>query len=247
MNNLFNPDNKFFTFMSRVADMMILNVLCIIFCIPIVTAGASITATYYMTMKMARNEEAYIVRGFFHSFKQNLKQGIVIHLLMLLLAAVLLFDLFFSRHMEGAFYMILSYIFMAGLFVYAMLYTYIYPVLAKFYNSIKNTFKNALLMSIRHLPYTILMLLFTAAPIVIMFVIPNAFPYGLLFYLTVGFATICYIHSTFFVKIFDNYIPENAEEEEVLKEIDGSVFKNLQPVSEIPEEENTEGDTCTTE
>ena len=34
MSNLFNPDNKFFTFMGRVADLMILNILCIICCIP---------------------------------------------------------------------------------------------------------------------------------------------------------------------------------------------------------------------
>ena len=67
MGRLFNMDNKFFTFMSRVADLCILNVLCIIFCIPVITAGASITAMFYVTMKMVRNEEAYIVKGFFKS------------------------------------------------------------------------------------------------------------------------------------------------------------------------------------
>ena len=41
MGRLFDMDNKFFTFMSRVADLCILNVLCIIFCIPVITAGAS--------------------------------------------------------------------------------------------------------------------------------------------------------------------------------------------------------------
>jgi len=39
MNNIFNPDNKFFSFMGRVADLMILNLLCIVCCIPVVTAG----------------------------------------------------------------------------------------------------------------------------------------------------------------------------------------------------------------
>ncbi|MGN1184899.1 MAG: DUF624 domain-containing protein, partial [Oliverpabstia sp.] len=75
MNNLFNPDNKFFTFMGKVADLMILNLLCIVCCLPIVTAGASITALYYVTLKIARNEETYIARGFFHSFKENFKQA----------------------------------------------------------------------------------------------------------------------------------------------------------------------------
>ena len=52
MGRLFDMNNKFFTFMSRVADLCILNVLCIIFCIPVITAGASITAMFYVTMKM---------------------------------------------------------------------------------------------------------------------------------------------------------------------------------------------------
>ena len=38
MNNIFNPDNKFFSFKGRVADLMILNLLCIVCCIPVVTA-----------------------------------------------------------------------------------------------------------------------------------------------------------------------------------------------------------------
>ena len=236
MGNLFNPDNKFFVFMGRVADMMILNLLCIICCLPIVTAGPSITALYYVTLKMARNEESYIVRGFFHSFRQNLKQGIVIHIIMLILGVLLAFDLYFCRVMQtqAAFYKVLSYLFMVGTAIYVMLLTYIYPVLSKFYNTVKRTILNAFLMSVRHFPYTLLMLAITAAPGVIMFVVPNAFAYGLLFYVLLGFSVIAYIKSIFFVKIFDKYIPEDTEEEtnETSKEVDASVFKNLQPVSE---------------
>ena len=164
MNNIFNPDNKFFSFMGRVADLMILNLLCIVCCIPVVTAGPAIAAMYYITLKMARNEESYVVKGFFHSFKQNLKQGIVIQIIMLLLGIVLAFDLYFCRMMsgQGAVYRIFSYIFVAALFVYTMLFLWIYPVLAKFFNTTKNLFRNSILMSIRHLPYTALMILVTA-------------------------------------------------------------------------------------
>ena len=86
MNNIFNPDNKFFSFMGRVADLMILNLLCIVCCIPVFTAGPAIAAMYYITLKMARNE-ILCGKGFFHSFKQNLKQGIVIQIIMLLLVS----------------------------------------------------------------------------------------------------------------------------------------------------------------
>ena len=64
MNRFFNMDNKFFVFMGRVADLLLLNFLCILCCIPVVTAGASITALSYVTLKMARDEESYIARSF---------------------------------------------------------------------------------------------------------------------------------------------------------------------------------------
>ena len=56
MGRIFDMDNKFFWFMSKVADLCILNIICVVCCIPIITAGASITAMYYVTLKMLRNE-----------------------------------------------------------------------------------------------------------------------------------------------------------------------------------------------
>mgnify|MGYP000826074887 FL=1 len=57
---LFNLDSPVMVFLSKVANLMILNVLTIICCIPIFTAGAAITALYYVTIKMARGDDPYI-------------------------------------------------------------------------------------------------------------------------------------------------------------------------------------------
>ncbi|MDO5134404.1 MAG: DUF624 domain-containing protein [Eubacteriales bacterium] len=217
MERFFNMDNKFFTFMGKVADLMILNLLCLVCCIPVVTIGASLTALFYVTLKMARNEESYIVRSFFRSFKENLKQSLVINLIMLVTGLLLYLDLMISRGVEGTFGTVLMFVFTVILVIYLMLFMYIYPVLAKFYNSIKNTFTNAFLMSIRHLPYTLLMILVTAAPFLVFF-IPSAQlqSFALMFIVLLGCATVAYVNSHFFVKIFDNYIPKEDEEQEKL-------------------------------
>ncbi len=61
-------------FLSKIADIMILNVLFLIFSIPFFTIGAAFSAAYYMGFKMVKNEETYIVRGFwkFKHFIKNL-------------------------------------------------------------------------------------------------------------------------------------------------------------------------------
>lgn len=215
MGRFFNMDNKFFVFMGKIADLCMLNLLCIICCIPIVTAGASLTALYYVTMKMVRNEEAYIFRSFFRSFKQNFKQATVINIIMLAAAAFLYIDTNIAGKMGQPAGKILGMIFAAFTLLYVMILLYVYPLLAKFYNSVKNTFKNAILMAIRHLPYTILMLLICACPILILFIPSFQIQMSLIMLVILfGPAVIAYGNSHFFVRIFDKYIPEESVSEE---------------------------------
>ena len=70
----FDLDSPLMQVLNKVADLLWLNILTLICCIPIVTAGASLTAMNYMALKIVRNEECYITKGFFKSFKQNFKQ-----------------------------------------------------------------------------------------------------------------------------------------------------------------------------
>lgn len=213
MGRLFNMDNKFFRFMGRLADLCILNVLCILCCIPVVTAGASITAMFYVTMKMVRNEEAYIARSFFKSFKENFRQATVINIIMLVIAGVLYVDFRVAKSMPGTASTVFQYLFLIFAILYVMLFTYIYPVLAKFYNSIKNTFRNAILMSVRHLPYTVLMIIVSICPVLVFYIqSARAQSMLLLLLIMVGFALVAYINSFFFVKIFDRYIIQEPEE-----------------------------------
>ena len=100
-------------------------------------------------------------------------------------------------------------------------------------------------MCIRDSPYTILMMVITAAPVLLGIFVAQAFPFMILFYIMLGFATVAYINSRFFVKLFDNYIPEDAgkdtEENGEEKAIDTSIFSNLHP-TELPVEDEKESE-----
>ena len=215
MGRIFDMNNKFFGFMSKVADLCILNIICVVCCIPVITAGASITAMYYVTLKMVRNEEAYIVRSFFKSFKQNFKQATIINLIMLLIGLVLYVDLNVSKAMQGGAGHIFHVIFMAFVLIYFILFLYVYPVLARFYNTIKNTIKNALFMAIRHLPYTVVMVLIAVCPLLLLLVKSYQIQSTLfVLFLLMGFALIAYCNSYFLAKIFDNYMPKEEAGQE---------------------------------
>lgn len=213
MNRFFSMDNKFFTIMNRVADLIILNLLFLVCSLPVVTIGASATALYYVALKMVRNEESYIFRSFLKSFKENFKQSTLIWVVMLLMGLLLYADFKIIDIIPGTLISVVRYLLMVITFLYAMVLLFIFPLQSKFENTIRNTFKNALLMSIRHLPYTLLMLVISVVPMGATLTIPVVFLYGLLVWILLGFSLTAFINSRFFVKIFDKYVPAKEEEE----------------------------------
>ena len=161
MGKFFNLDSPFVQFMNRVADLMWLNILFLLCCIPVVTVGASVTAMYYVTLKMVRNEESYITKLFFKSFKQNFLQATAIWIIFITAGFLLFVDYrILSGQMglnidNGSVRTVMQVLLIAVFIFYVFTITFVFPLLSKFDNTIKNTIKNAFIMSIRHFPATL--------------------------------------------------------------------------------------------
>lgn len=212
MDRIFNMDNKFFTFMGRVADLILLNIIFLLSCIPIVTIGASITAMYYVTLKMARNEDSYISRSFVKSFKQNFKQSTIIWLILLAVGALLFvdFNIMEQAGSEGVFKAVYLGLYLL-LLLFGMVFAYIFPLLSRFDNTVKNTFLNALKMAIAHFPYTVLILAITYVPMFLTLNYGVVLVYGAFVWIAAGFAVTSFLNAKIFTKIFARYIPETEE------------------------------------
>lgn len=218
MGSLFNLDNPVWNFMGKVADLVILNLLALICSIPIVTIGASWTAMYFVTIRMVRKEEGYIIRDFFRSFKENFKQATIIWLIVLAVAAVFIGDIFIYNMMPDQ----IPKLVMIGVVALSYLalgtVVYVFPVLSRFQNTIKNTIKNAFLLSVVNIPFTLILIaLLVIPPILSIFVIEIA-PVMFL----MGLSVPAYISSIMFVRIFRKIEPpeeiseiEEAEESEM--------------------------------
>ena len=204
MGRFFSLDSPLMTFLSKVADLMILNIITLFLCIPIITAGDAMTALYYMTIKMVRGEDCYVVRGYFKSFKENFRQATIIWVLAVLVFLILVGDFSIIRSGVLSFgqVMLVLLIVVAVIYVFTMLY--VFPVLSRFENTVKNTIRNAFLMSILNLPRTILLVLINLLPAALFLLIPQSMPFVILF----GFSVPAYLCSTQFVKIFRRFEPE---------------------------------------
>lgn len=204
-----NPDNKIFNFLGKLGDMFILNVMYLICCIPIVTIGAATTALYYNTLKMAENREAYVWKDFWKVFKENFKQSTIIWMILLVIGCILGADVVLVRGMNEQLGAMVSVVTIVVFLFLSLETVYVFPVLARFDNTVGNTMKNALYMAIRHLPSTIMILILHAVPLSLAFISIETFLKGALVVLLFAVSILAYGESKFFSRIFSNYYPKD--------------------------------------
>ena len=139
-------------------------------CIPVITIGAATTALYYNTLKMAENRTGYVWKEFGKSFKQNFKQATIIWLILLIAASVLIADILLLSNFGEAMSSVLALtILVIGVFL-IIIGIYVFPLLARFDNTVFKSMKNALIIAIRHLPSTIAIVMIHSIPFLIAFV-----------------------------------------------------------------------------
>lgn len=172
MGGLFNPDNIVMKSLSKLFDVVYLSLVWLVFCLPIVTIGASTTALYYTTVKVIRRERGYVFREFFKSFRLNFVSATVLWVMTVIIGLLFYMNVQFALHMEGTIGKVLSVIYFMMMFFAASTVTYIYPVLSRFTISIFKLIKTSFFISIRHFPSTIVMILILIISVEACFVFP---------------------------------------------------------------------------
>ena len=81
MKNLFNLDNPFVQFLSRVGDLIIVNTLFLLCCVPVVTVGASAAALHKVSQAIILDEDNGTIKTFFRGFRENFRQATALWLM----------------------------------------------------------------------------------------------------------------------------------------------------------------------
>ncbi len=214
MGKIFDLDSPLIRGLNKLADVMWLNILVLIFAIPLlveqffmlgpivfdggelvisyvfyawifgiicsIPLGPALTAMHFVLLKIVRDEESYITKTFFKSFKENFKQAVVLQIIQFIAGGIILMDFLLMKDANS----ILRYITIAVALILYLASLYIFPLQSKFVNTIFGTIKNAFLMSILALPKTVAMGLMTIVPLVLLYfmdmkVVPLLFLVGI--------------------------------------------------------------------
>lgn len=208
MKSVFNMDGPLFRVLSRLADLVILNVYFVIGCLPIFTIGTSLSAMYYVCYKMTKEEEGYLHKEFFKAYKQNFKQGSIMTLIFLLVGGVVGFDLYLAKEAPEALgdmakpMLGLAY---AGLILLFLVAEFSFPVLARYENTIKVTIKNAILMELSNILWLLLISVINCLLVILFAVDPGNFIRLMVIWILFGASVPAYLNSYIFMKIFSKY------------------------------------------
>lgn len=162
---LFSFDSPFMSFLGKAVEYMLVSILCLIFCIPVITIGAAITAEFYVGMRLFRGEDTPFFRAYIKSFKENFKQSTIIWIIELLVGGFFAFDWYLIYKMGGEnfnqFFKILLaiitvYLVLAGIAVFALI--------ARFDMSTFEAIKGALAYTYVNIPRMLFVLVLLVFP-----------------------------------------------------------------------------------
>lgn len=160
INAVFNPENRFWMFMDKVTDAVMISLLWLVCSLPVVTMGAATTAVFQFTLHQVRDEEGYVWKSFFKAFRQNFRQASLLWLGGLAVGAFLAADLYFCMRIPvpGAVRLAL----MAGIgclgLVCLLTMMYVLPLIACFQVETKAAVRDAFVMAVGNLPISFLIL-----------------------------------------------------------------------------------------
>ena len=183
---LFDPDSPIMSFLARVADLVILNVLWLLCCLPVVTAGASTTAMYHVVRHLQEESISSVTRDFFRSFKSDFRQATPVYLLLLIPTAAVVMNA-----------LMLTFV-----------VSFVYPVMAYFDDTVWKTLRTAAVLAVAKLPRTVLISAINLLPIIMLFVSLPFFLRSSIFWLLIGGSLTAYLNMLILRPVFKKIIDE---------------------------------------
>lgn len=204
MEGFFDPNGKLMDLLWKPIHIMFLNLLWVLFSLPIVTIGASTTALYSVFIKMRNNKEGKLFRDFWDAFRKNFRQATIIWLIVAAAAVVFTTDIVYFVKMGGLAGTILAMVFLGLDVVLLTVSLYVFPMQAVFDNPIPTTLKSAAYLSARHLGWTIVLLalaILTVLAVILYWPVTAWFVFGLC----------AFISAWIFNRIFRRYYPKEEQ------------------------------------
>lgn len=197
---IFSPEGEVVGILDRFSDLVILNVLCIVGSIPVITAGCSICAACSCSLKLQKNEGGSIFKEFRNAWIRDWRQVTPVWLAMSGLLFLFMVEYQITAFMPTMMQRSLRCILTIAMIVCLAVSVYLFPLLALFQSTRRQSVRNAAKLAVANLPSTALMIFVVLIPCLLISLAPDMSAIVLLFLLILGTSGIIMINCTIFSK-----------------------------------------------
>ena len=157
---------------------------------------------------MVRGESPYVWAGFWKGFRESFKQGTILWLCFAAIAAFIGLDHIILNSGDSALFSVMKVALGVVTALLSCIFIYVFPIVSHFKCTTKQAVKNALFMTIGHLPYTVL--LAAMYSLIIFLCTLNVKMLAMILMLSVicGFSVVAFTACIIFDRIFRKYEPE---------------------------------------
>ena len=207
MKKIFKSDSPIMRALTIAADLLILNLLTMVLCIPIITMGPAVTAMNDIVIHIVRGEEGYTVKPYFQSFKANFKQGMILGLIPVAAAGILYLD-----YLAAQMYIPImrAPIIAIGVIILAIAF-YAFGMLARYENTLRGTMKNAVMLAVGNFPRTLFMIVCAVG---LWLICIHFYQFGIPILLLFGLSLPCYVNILLLNGVFRKLDGEEDQEDE---------------------------------
>ena len=212
MGNIFRWDSPFMQKVAMVGNLIVLNVLFLLSCIPIFTIGAATAALYHTVYLYIDKVDDTVFKPYFQAFGKNFKQATLMWLPIMLISGVLLVGLryLFACNASTLFWIVIPVV--SAIFL--MMQPQLLPQIARFETKTKVAVQNAALLTILHMPSAFMMSVLNILPFVILLLVPVAFMQWLPLWVGIWFSLVALLNGRMLMKIWKKHIPQEEEQTE---------------------------------
>jgi uncharacterized membrane protein YesL len=179
--------HRFFLFFEllfrKFWQLITLNLIYFLFCIPIVTIGPATAGFTYVLRNFSREEHSFVWMDFIDNFKKNWKQSFLVSIINLFAGIVISYSVFFYgtlNSQKGGFYIVPFSLTLLISMIFIFINYYIYIMIVTFHLNLKQLYKNAFIFALAGLFRNFLTSIFILIIAFIMYILVVSTPIGML-------------------------------------------------------------------
>lgn len=201
----FDTDNFLMRFCEKVLDIVTVNLLFVVSCLPIVTIGVAKISLYQTIFEVKGSRRVPVFKTYMRAFKQNLKLGLQLGLLELGIFLISVVDLSLFWRQTGLGFQLIKAICLGILIFLTLVMLASYPIAARYDLTWKEVLQKGLLLVSFNFVWFFLMLAIILLIIMILYLSGFTLVLGGSAFLLFGFGLLAFCQAGLMEKLFAKY------------------------------------------